>query len=503
MITKPVSWMGAAVDLGASSGRVILGGFQNGAITFEECHRFSNDPVRIHNTLHWDILRLWHEVQTGLGKASAGARNQGANLHTIGVDSWGVDFGLLGRTGMLAQNPVHYRDRRTLGVMDSVLKNIPREEIFDITGIQFLPFNTIYQLAALRRQNPRLLDESSQLLMIPDLIHYFLTGERRMEFTNATTTQLMDIRRGCWARELMDKLSIPGHLFEEPTQPGTKIGEPLPHLASELFRGVSPAIVAVGTHDTASAVVAVPARSRKFAYLSCGTWSLLGTETPEPILGPAPLLYNFTNEGGAGGMFRYLKNIMGLWLIQETRSEWARKGRILSWDEMTSLSLAGPPLAAFIDPDCEDFLAQGDMTPRITAFCLATGQNPPSSEAAMLRCITESLAMKVRHLLSPLERSAGFKCDVLHIIGGGAQNAALCQWIANACGIETVAGPVEATALGNFTVQLLASGQLNSIAQGREAIARSFPPRVYEPKDTEKWNEAYEQFHRILKKKTL
>jgi rhamnulokinase len=489
---KNAQWSGLAVDLGASSGRVMRGGFDGARLSLTEVCRFENEPVRALDTLHWDFPRLLHEVKRGLGKALAADP-----ASSVAIDSWAVDFGLLDSGGRLLGNPVHYRDVRTAGMMERVFSRVPRAEIFQRSGLQFLPFNTIYQLSAMRQAGHPHLDQAAALLMIPDLMGYFLTGQKACEFTNATTTQLLDPRTRQWSEELIEKLDLPRRIFLPIVKPGAALGKLLPDVAEELG-GRQLSVVSCASHDTACAVAGTPARGERFAYLSCGTWSLLGAETREPVLSPRALSLNFTNEGGVNNTWRLLKNIMGLWISQELKREWERAGKKFTWAELTTLSAQAPAFASLIDPDDEIFLAPGEMSSRIRAACARHGQPQPQTEGALLRCVTESLALKYRRVLEQLEELAGDKFEELHIVGGGIQNELLCQWTANACNRPVLAGPIEASALGNLAVQLIAAGELSSIAEARAAIAASFPVKRYEPQHANVWNDVYERSCKLL-----
>lgn len=485
-----------AADLGASSGRVLAARFDGNRIEMTEVHRFANQPVALGNHLYWDFPGLYREVLDGL---RAAARDVGNEHATLGVDTWAVDFGLIDETGELLANPVHYRDARNDGIMESVLEREgAAERIFAVTGIQFIPFNTLYQLLALRAENPRLLDCASQFLMMPDLIHYFLTGEQACEFTNATSTQLVDARTRNWSDSLLEDFEIPQHLFPEIRQPGTILGR----IAGPAREGIGPAlrVISVATHDTGSAVVGVPSPGGEpFAYLSCGTWSLLGTEITEPCLGPDALAANLTNEGGFGGTIRLLKNIMGLWIVQEMKRGWECEGRAArGWDELLGLAEAAPPFAALFDPDDRRFLAPGNMPERIAASCRETNQAPPESEGAFLRTVFESLALKYRFVLERIESIAGTRFPALHIVGGGCQNALLCQMTANATGRPVIAGPVEATALGNIGVQLIATGEAAGLDDVRRLVRQSIGLITYEPASKAAWEAAYATFLDLL-----
>ncbi|WP_424766831.1 rhamnulokinase [Paenibacillus sp. sgz302251] len=478
-----------AYDLGASSGRALLGRLHEGKIEVEELHRFANDPVQLGDRLQWDILRLLHELKQGLLKV----KHRDIKLESIAIDSWAVDFGLIGSNGELLGNPYHYRDHHTDGVMDRVMQELSASEIFGKTGIQFLPFNTIYQLAALKQADSPLLREAKHFLMIPDLLRYFLTGEMFNEFSNATTTQLFNPVAGGWDEQLIRAIGITPELFGKVVQPGTQVGQLRSSLCEELNMEPVP-VFAVAEHDTGSAVAAVPALEHSFAFLSCGTWSLMGTEVSEPVINELAQELNFTNEGGAYGTFRLLKNIMGLWILQECRRSWERAGNSYSFPELVKLADEEKPFAAFIDPDDPIFLHSGDMPARIAEYCLRSGQAVPVGEGAIVRCILESLALKYRHVLELTEQLSGHSFNGLHMVGGGIQNTLLCQWTANAIGKPVWAGPVEGSAIGNMVVQWIASGKLADIWEAREVIRESFPVDVYEPEQHEQWESVYAAF---------
>ncbi|CAG7626258.1 L-Rhamnulokinase [Paenibacillus solanacearum] len=488
-----------AFDLGASSGRAIVGLLEPGddgglpKLTVEEVHRFPNDPVQVGKHLHWDILRLLHEIKQGLLKAG----HLGHEVESLGIDSWAVDFGLLGRSGELLGNPYHYRDHHTDGVMEQVGEQLGRERIFQATGIQFLPFNTMYQLAALKQSGSVLLEQADKLLMIPDLLRYFLTGEMRSEATNASTTQLLNPLTGEWDRGLLAALGIPERLLLPPTAPGTPAGRLSADVCAELGAPPLP-VIAVGEHDTASAVVAVPADGPDFAYLSCGTWSLLGTELPQPVLTEQALAWNFTNEGGVNGTHRLLKNIMGLWLVQECKRAWDKAGRSLSFPQLVAAAEQAEPFRSLIDPDDESFLNPVSMPDAIRDYCGRTGQPAPESEGQMIRCVLESLALKYRLVLERTETLSGKRFAGLHMVGGGIHNELLCRFTAGAIGRPVWAGPAEGSALGNIVVQYMALGHIRDMQEARSIIRRSFPLRTYAPEETAVWQRVYETFGRII-----
>ncbi len=488
-----------AFDLGASGGRAVAGRLTGAGeaarLTVDEVHRFPNDPVRVHDHLHWDILRLLHEIKAGM----LAARGRGyEGVRSVGIDSWAVDFGLLDEAGGLLGNPYHYRDPQTAGAMDEVWRIVPREELFARTGIQMLPFNTIYQLYALRRARSPLLDAARTLLLIPDLLRYFLTGERHSERTNASTTQLFNPTLNGWDTALLDRLGLPRGLFVPVLEPGTAAGTLLPAVGEETGLPALP-VVAVGEHDTASAVAAVPAEGEHFAYLSCGTWSLIGTEVRAPVISDEALTANVTNEIGVGGAFRLLKNVTGLWLLQECRRAWAREGRARSYEEELALAHGAEPFRSLIDPDAAPFLNPPDMPRAIREYCRETGQPLPEDDGAVIRCIIESLALKYRFVLERIERLAGRRFPVLHMVGGGIRNRLLCQFTADAIARPVLAGPQEAAALGNLLVQYIALGRLEHLGAARAIVRGSFPVATFQPVAAEArvWERAYATFHRL------
>jgi sugar (pentulose or hexulose) kinase len=453
----------AAVDLGASSGRVMVGRVEPGSLALEQVNRFANEPVRVGGTLHWDILSLYRGVLEGLRAAGP--------VDSIGIDSWAVDYGLLDATGALVGNPVHYRDARTDGIPERVAKLIPEDRLYATTGLQKQPFNTIYQLVA--AAGTPAMDIAQQLLLIPDLLAYWLTGEPGAEVTNASTTQLLDLSTGGWAQPLMAELGIRPSLFPALRTPGSTIGPVLPGVLGE-----TPDVVAVGSHDTASAVVGVPASGSAFAYISCGTWSLVGVELDRPVLTEESRRANFTNEGGVDGTIRYLRNVMGLWPLQESMRSWGRT-------DVASLvadAAREPAFTSVIDLDDPAFLPPGDMPARIAAACRATGQPVPESPAAYVRCIMDSLALAHRRAIRAAQDLSGRNVDAVHIVGGGARNELLCQLTADACGLPVLAGPVEATALGNVLVQARTAGVVSGGLDAMRALLRDTAKIVrYEP----------------------
>ena len=484
----------AAVDFGAESGRVVVGLFDGQRIELDEVHRFHNGPVQVVDSLHWDVLRLFAEAKDGL---AAAAKKHGSEIEGIGVDTWGVDFGLIGRDNVLLGNPYHYRDTRTDGMMDEAFKRVSKEEIFEHTGIQFIKLNTIYQLLAMVLSKSPLLDVAQRLLLMPDLFNFLLTGRQTSEFSIATTSQLYDPRRGCWSKALCDKLGIPDGLFAGVIQPGEEVGPLLPAIAEAV--GLPRArVIAPGCHDTASAVAAVPAHGSEHAYISSGTWSLMGAEIAEPIINAQALAGNFTNEGGVCGTYRFLKNIMGLWLVQECRRQWARDGEELSYADITQIATDAEPFRSLVEPDYEEFMGIGNMPAMLRGFCESTGQPTPDTKGQLVRCALESLAMKYRWTLEKLDELRGIRHSPVHVVGGGSQNQLLCQFTADATQRPVVAGPVEATAVGNVLLQALNRGRVASLDEAREVVRNSFEVTTYEPGPAGPWDRAYERYMKVV-----
>ncbi len=484
-----------AIDLGAESGRVVAGMFDGERVRLEEVSRFSNGPVGVMGHLHWDVLRLWNDIKAGLAKA---AQRYGRHIAGIGLDTWGVDFGLLDANDELLGNPYHYRDSRTEGMMERAFERVSREAIFEATVIQFLQLNTLIQLVAMVEAQSPTLDVAQTLLMMPDLLNFWLTGRKANEFSDATTSQCYDPRADTWAYAMLEKLGIPTRIFRDGAgdrivPPGTVLGTLLPSVAEEVGLGAVP-VIAPATHDTGSAVAAVPMDPANAIYLSSGTWSLMGVESKVPIINAEMLAYNFTNEGGVDGTFRVLTNIMGLWLVQECRREWQRTGEDYDYGEMVEMAAAAPAFGSLIFPGDSRFFAPGDMSLRIQAFCRETGQAVPETKGAVLRCALESLALEYRRMAERLDALTGKRLGTIHIIGGGAKNELLDQFAADAIGRTVVAGPVEATALGNVLVQAVALGHIDSIAAGREVVARSFELKTFAPRDTAAWDAAYRRY---------
>lgn len=482
-----------AFDFGASSGRAIIGSFDGEKITLKEVHRFTNDPVDLGGTLYWDVLRLFYEIKQGIVKAKIAG-----GFDSIGIDTWGVDFGLIDKNGRLLENPVHYRDKRTSGLVEESFKSVPRQKMYDITGIQFMELNTLFQLISLKKQRPEMLERADKMLFMPDLLAYFLTGKMCSEYSIASTSQLIDINTRTWSKELLDAFGIKESLFAPLTEPGTQLGNLSKEICEEC--GVeSVPVISVCGHDTQSAITAVPCESGDFAFLSSGTWSLFGTELQKPIVNETSLKINITNEGGFGGTTGFLKNIIGLWLIQESRRQWQREGKDYSYADLEKLALSEEPFKCFIDPDAPEFVPQGNIPERVREFCRKTGQYVPESVGEIMRCIYESLAMKYRMTFEKLCECTGKDYPVIHVIGGGTKDGLLCRMTASSCGKTVKAGPIEATVMGNVAVQLMSDGTIGSISEARKAVAASESLKTYEPENTDEWIKAYEGFVKIAK----
>ena len=482
-----------AFDFGASSGRAIIGSFDGEKITLKEVHRFTNDPVELGGTLYWDVLRLFYEIKQGIVKAKIAG-----GFDSIGIDTWGVDFGLIDKNGRLLENPVHYRDKRTSGLVEESFKSVPRQKMYDITGIQFMELNTLFQLISLKKQRPEMLERADKMLFMPDLFAYFLTGKMCSEYSIASTSQLIDINTRTWSKELLDAFGIKESLFAPLTEPGTQLGNLSKEICEEC--GVeSVPVISVCGHDTQSAITAVPCESGDFAFLSSGTWSLFGTELQKPIVNETSLKINITNEGGFGGTTGFLKNIIGLWLIQESRRQWQREGKDYSYADLEKLALSEEPFKCFIDPDAPEFVPQGNIPERVREFCRKTGQYVPESVGEIMRCIHESLAMKYRMTFEKLCECTGKDYPVIHVIGGGTKDGLLCRMTASSCGKTVKAGPIEATVMGNVAVQLMSDGTIGSISEARKAVAASESLKTYEPENTDEWIKAYESFVKIAK----
>ena len=485
-----------AVDIGASSGRVLAGEFDGSKLRLSELHRFDNGPVYVQGGMYWDLLALWKSVQEGL--RAAGNKFGAESIRSVGVDTWGVDFGLLGPNDEMLCHPRCYRDPRKHGMMEQAFDVVPRADIFAATGLQFMEINSLYQLITIQRQDPWIIDSAETFMMMGDIFHWLLTGEKTIEFSNATTTQMLNPQTCQWATDIMSAFQIPEGLFREVTLPGTDIG-PLQTSVAEATNLGEVRVILPGTHDTASAVLAVPAQSEPsnspdWCYISSGTWSLMGVEVPDPVINETCERLNFTNEGGVGGTVRVLKNIGGLWLVQECRRIFGLQGRDYTWDQLTQMAAEAEPLTCLVNPDAPELEAPRDMPQAIRDFCAKTNQPVPESDGAVIRCALESLALRYRQVHGWLQELTGSNISTIHIVGGGSQNAQLNQMAADACNCNVVAGPVEATAIGNAILQAISVGSIGSIAEARSVIANSFPVTSYEPKAVQPWDKAFETF---------
>lgn len=481
-----------AVDLGAESGRTIVGRFDGNTLTLEETHRFANGPVRVLDTLHWPVLGLWQEIKNGIAKSV----QQSGVPRSIGVDTWGVDYGLVWEDGSLAAIPTHYRDARTDGVMEQAFQLVPKSEIYNETGLQFMKFNTLFQLFAAKSQAVPL-DKVDKMLLMPDLFNFFLTGRRSAEYTIASTTQMINARTKQWSTGMLERLGIPNSILPEIVATGTRLGTVLSSVGDETGTGGADVIATAG-HDTAAAVVSVPARGSNWCYISSGTWSLMGAELSQPAITDATLAANFTNEGGIDGTIRFLKNIMGLWLVQQCRRSFEKHGKQVDYATLAQLAADAPAFGPIVNPDQDRFINPDDMPEAIASFCKETGQAAPSDEGALIRCCLESLALCYRRTCQCIVESTGEPINTIHIVGGGSRNELLCQMTADCCNCQVVAGPVEATAMGNCLVQAIACGELSSLAEAREVVRRSYDTRTYDPHPDTRWDELYARFQAML-----
>jgi rhamnulokinase len=484
----------AAIDLGAQSGRVAVGEFDGRRLMAIELHRFPNIPVKVHGTLYWDALRLYDDILTGL---RAVARMHGTSVASIGVDAWGLDFGLLDRCGRLVHNPVHHRDHRTDTAIEGVFGRIPARQLYQATGTQMMSINSLCQLWAMTAANDPALDAAETLLMMPDLFHYWLCGARVCERTAASTTQCYDLVGGGWAWNLLERAGVPARLFTDVVPPATVLGPLRADVIAETGLSVARVVSPAG-HDTAAAVVATPLSGNDSVYISSGTWSLVGIETTQPVIDDRTFSANLTNEAGVEGTVRILRNVVGLWILQECRSAWLRHGDSWEFDDLVSLAAPAPRFAAFIDPNDPVFLPPGDMPGRIKSYCERTGQQPPEEPGGVVRCVLESLALKYRQTVELLQTTIGISPRMVHVVGGGAKNTTLCQWTADATGLQVLAGPAEASTIGNLLVQAMALGELGSLAEARQAVRSSFPVDVYDPRDHDAWDAAYDRFSMVV-----
>jgi len=484
-----------AIDLGASSGRGIIGWIEDEKIHLKEIGRFTNDPVSVNGRLYWDILRIFHEIKGAIRQSVL----EGFKLESIGIDTWGVSYGFINKDGNLVSNPVHYRDVRTNGVIEKASSIVSLNDLYKVTGIQAIDFNTIYQLYVEKNESAGPIASADKLLFIPDLLNFFLTGEKFTEYTIASTGAILDANKRSLAEDILVKFGIGKDLFAPFVMPGNSIGKLLPEIIEDVG-DTDVTVVNVAAHDTASAVIAVPTQDKEFIYISSGTWSLMGTELDEPLITEESCRMNYTNEGGYGGKIRFLKNIMGLWLIQESRRQWKREGKEYGFVDLEMAAREAEPFACFIDPDDKRFSTPGNLPRRITEYCRETAQKVPSSVGEIMRCIYESLALKYRYTAEGLCKLTSIKPMAINIVGGGSQDKLLNQLTANACGMNVVAGPIEATALGNIVVQAIAAGEIKDIKEARHIISNSFKTIIYTPFDKEIWDRAYERFKILIGK---
>lgn len=497
MDNKSIEKKVLAFDFGASSGRAMLGTFDGNKIDIKEIHRFSNDPVTLNGTMYWDVLRLFFEIKQSLIKAKRFGK-----IDSIGIDTWGVDFALLDEFGQLLENPIHYRDKRTTGMIEKSFEKISKDEFYNITGNQFMEINTVFQLLALKEKRSHLLEKADVMLLMPDLFNYLLTGKKVTENSIASTTQLFNAKNRAWSDKVIESLELPRRIFTEIVPSGTIIGNISEEIIEELKIDMCD-VIAVAGHDTQSALVSVPTIEKDFVFLSCGTWSLLGTEIDEPIINEKSNNYNITNEGAYGDKASFLKNIIGLWLIQESKRQWEREGREYEFSQLEEMAKEAKPFKCFIDPDDPIFVQAGDIPSRIKAYCLRTNQEVPQSEGEIVRCINESLAMKYRYSLEEIKDCINKDYSVIYMVGGGIQSKLLCQMTASACNCKVSAGPIEATVLGNIAIQLMATKQIENLYEAREVIKNSQDINQYYPNNFDLWNGAYERFKDVIKSKEV
>ena len=497
MDNKSIEKKVLAFDFGASSGRAMLGTFDGNKIDIKEIHRFSNDPVTLNGTMYWDVLRLFFEIKQSLIKAKRFGR-----IDSIGIDTWGVDFALLDEFGQLLENPIHYRDKRTTGMIEKSFEKISKDEFYNITGNQFMEINTVFQLLALKEKRSHLLEKADVMLLMPDLFNYLLTGKKVTENSIASTTQLFNAKNRAWSDKVIETLGLPRRIFTKIVPSGTIIGNVSEEISEELKIDMCD-VIAVAGHDTQSALVSVPTTEKDFVFLSCGTWSLLGTEIDEPIINEKSNNYNITNEGAYGDKASFLKNIIGLWLIQESKRQWEREGREYEFSQLEEMAKEVKPFKCFIDPDDPVFVQTGDIPSRIKDYCVKTNQEVPQSEGEIVRCINESLAMKYRYSLEEIKECTNKDYSVIYMVGGGIQSKLLCQMTASACNCKVSAGPIEATVLGNIAIQLIATKQIENLYKAREVIKNSQDINQYYPNDFDLWNRAYERFKDVIKSKEV
>jgi len=486
-----------AFDLGSSNGRVMVGRWDGARFALDELHRFENGAVNVLGHIYWDALRLWTEIKTGLARYAARFDDPPAG---VAVDTWGVDYGLLDRAGNLLGNPYHYRDARTDGMVERVFQIVPRVRVFEVTGIQFMQLNTLFQLFAAAQAHDPQLEMADRLLFLPDLFGYWLSGRKVAEYTIASTSQMLDARARDWAHEMLLELGIPTPMLPEIVQPGVVLDHLRPEVVADTGLRQAPPVIAVGGHDTASAVAATPGLDPHSVYISSGTWSLIGVETAEPVINAQTLALNFTNEGGVANTIRFLKNVTGFWLLQQVRQQWRKEGREYSWEDLLNQAERADPFISLVDPDDDLFLHPDSMPAAIWSYCENTGQRKPESVGEFVRCCLESMALKYRYVIESFETLIGRRIETIRIVGGGSRNRLLSQFTADACQRQVITGPVEATTLGNIMMQAIATGHLPDVAAGRAAIAESFPQETFEPRQgqADEWDAAYARFTKLL-----
>lgn len=488
-----------AIDLGAESGRAMVGILENGKVTLEEVHRFLHLPQHLPTGLHWNLQWLWLNILEGLQKANQFAVERGLEIKSVGVDTWGVDCGFISKSGELIGLPYSYRDERHPAAMDAVFEKITKEHLYEVTGIQFMPINTLFQVYGLKQKAPEIFDAIDKILFMPDLFHYLLTGDAVVEATITSTSAMIDANSGEWAEDLLDELGIPTNILPEIVPPSEVVGQLLPAVAKQTGLSESVSVIAPASHDTASAVAAIPADANStWCYLSSGTWSLMGAELTKPCLSEQAMKFPFTNEGGVDGTIRFLKNIAGLWLVQETRRHYEKQGQVYDYVQLTELARESEPFRTLINTTHAPFASPGEMPDKIAQFAEATHQPIPETPGQVVRCCLESLALTYRETLDALESCLDQRFDVLHIVGGGGKNQLLNQMTANAIGRDVVVGPYEGAAIGNVLVQAMGNGDLKDLVDIRKVVADSYQPVTYKPEDTDAWNEAYGRFKTIL-----
>jgi len=494
-----------ALDLGAESGRAILATLNDGKVAIEELHRFRHLPVKLPSGLHWNLTELWAQMLQGVSKGASVAKDRGVEIVSLGCDTWGVDYALLGKSGQVLSMPYCYRDDKHLSAYNEVIEKVGKKSIYDATGIQFMYLNTLYQVVAQQQREPKLFDLATDFVMVPDLFHYWFTGQITREATDISTTQMIDPRTGKWATDLLGKLNIPTHFLGDTIPAGSVVGKLRKAIVDDLAQPslAHVQVIAPGTHDTAAAVAAVPvdeSKTPRWAYLSSGTWSLMGAELDAPMITEAACEASITHERGVENKIRFLKNIAGLWLVQECRRDFEKRGQAMDYTQLTKLAGEAQPMRTLVNPDHEPFVAPGDMPRKIAEFAAATGQPVPQTPGEFVRCCLESLAMAYRRTMALLESLLGWKFEVLHIVGGGGQNKLLNQMTADACGIPVVVGPYEATAIGNVLVQAMGKGEIKNLAQLRQIVRNSFDLETYQPTGKASFDAEYARYEKLLKR---